>query len=103
MPINWILGHKPQHKLLDLHSKRIFISRDVTFLESIFHFQSIPSSTFPFPSDPLSQICTPNAPPLPVDDPHSKSVPLVDGLPSNHVDDPTFQILEDHFSDLLES
>ena len=42
------------YKLLDLHSKRIFISRDVTFYESIFPFQSIPSSTSPSPSDPLS-------------------------------------------------
>ena len=41
------------YKLLDLHSKRNFISRDVTFHESIFPFQSIPSSTFLSPSDPL--------------------------------------------------
>ena len=53
------------YKLLDLHSKRIFISRDVVFHESIFPFQSLPSSTFHFPPDPLSQLFTPNAPPLP--------------------------------------
>ena len=96
------------YKLLNLHSKRIFISRDVVFHESIFPFQSIPSSTFHSPSDPLSQICTPNAPPLPIDDPHSKSVPLVNGLtsdhapdlPSDHTDHPISQLLEDHFSDL---
>ena len=29
------------YKLLDLHSKRIFILRDVTFHESMFPFQSI--------------------------------------------------------------
>lgn len=75
---------------------------DVTFQESIFPFQSIPSSTFTSPSDPLSQICTPNAPPLLVHDPiqHYRFVPLVDGPSSDHVDDLASQILEDHFSDL---
>ena len=73
------------YKLLDLHSKRIFILRDVVFHESIFPFHSLPSSTFPSPSDPLSQLCTPNAPPLPIDDLPSKFVLVIDGLPSDHV------------------
>jgi len=94
------------YKLLDLHSKRIFISRDVTFYESIFPFQSIPSSTSPSSFDPLSQICTLDALPLPISDPiqHSKSVPLVDcSHPSSeHVSDPEFNIHEDNFFDLLE-
>ena len=96
--------------MLDLHSKRIFISRDVVFHESIFPFHSLPSSTFPSPSNPLSQLCTPNAPPLPIDDLHSKFVLVIDGLPSDHVptlasdhtDHPTSQLLEDHFFDLPE-
>ena len=84
------------YKLLNLHFKRIFVLRDVTFHESIFPFQSIPSSTLHFPSDPLSQLCTPNAPPLPIDDPikHCK----VD----SHVVDLISHILEDHFSDVPE-
>ena len=96
--------------MLDLHSKRIFISRDVVFHESIFPFHSLPSSTFPSSSNPLSQLCTPNAPHLPIDDLHSKFVPVIDGLPSDHVptlasdhtDHPTSQLLEDHFFDLPE-
>ena len=80
------------YKLLDLHSKRVFASRDVTFHESIFPFHSIPSSTLSSPSDPLSQICTPDAPPLPIDDPKVHS----------HIISPDSQILEDHFSDLPE-
>ena len=82
--------------LIYLHSKRIFVSRDVTFHESIFPFQSIPSSTLPSPSDPLSQICTLDAPPLPIDDPikHSRV--------HSHAISPESHILEDHFSDLPE-
>ena len=84
------------YKLLDLRSKRIFVSRDVTFYESIFHFKCIPSSTLPSPPDTLSQICTPDAPPLPIDDPikHSRV--------QSHAISPKSHILENHFSNLLE-
>ena len=84
------------YKLLDLHSKRIFVSRDVTFHESIFPFHSIPSLTLSSPSNSLSQICTLDAPPLPIDDPvtHSKVHSHTVSLESH--------ILEDHFSDLPE-
>ena len=78
------------YKLLDLHTKKYFISRDVIFNESIFPFQSIPSSTSPSPIDPLSQICIPFAPPLPISDSihHSNHASILDS-----------QILEDHHSD----
>ena len=84
------------YKLLDLHSRRIFVSRDVSFHESIFPFHSIPFSTLSSPSDPLSQIFTPNAMPLPIDDPipHSKVHSHTVSLESH--------ILEDHFFDLSE-
>lgn len=83
-------------KLLDLYSKRISVSRDVTFHKSIFPFQSIPASTLPSALDPLSQICIPNAPPLPIDN-HIKHSRVDHQLvaPGSH-------ILDNHFSYLLE-
>ena len=82
---------------MNLQSKSCFISRDVTFHESVFPFKSLPSSLPLSQFDPFYHDCIPNAPPLPVTDSIYHSTPLTGPLaPINST------ILEDHFTDLPE-
>ena len=85
------------YRHLNLQSKSCFISRDVTFHESVFPFKSLPSSLPLSQSDPFSHNCIPNAPLLPVIDSIHHYAPFTD--PSSPIDS---TILEDHFTDLLE-